>query len=149
VKREIAGASDGVRAVKPPKDARRLQRLIVQRLAVQRAVIDELIATELYIPKLAATAPPLSSAALGLRRDLAAISAGTGAPTVGAKGGTSLDRYATAFGRYGEALAPVSTVLAGLTAPPILRPSLDAQRHALARSSALCATIRRTLLRGS
>jgi hypothetical protein len=41
----------------------------------------------------------------------------------------------------------VSTVLAGLTAPPILRPSLDAQRHEVARSSALCATIRSTLLR--
>jgi hypothetical protein len=146
---EVDGALRGVRALRPPKDARKLHGLIVQRLALQRSVIDELIAATVYIPKLAATAPPLQSAVGVLRRDLGGISvtSATRAPTVTPSGtGSVLDSYAAAFGGYGDALKPVSARLESLSAPPILRPPLDAERDAVKRSIVLCATIRQSLL---
>lgn len=146
-RRDVADALRRTRALHPPSDARKLQALIVQRLALQRSVVDELIAAAVYIPKLAATTPALGAASAGLRRDLAAI---TSSPrtTVKPNGTTSvLDRYAAAFGGYGDALVPVSATLDGLTAPPILRPTLEAERAGVKRSVVLCSAIRRALHR--
>jgi hypothetical protein len=145
-KRDVEDALRRVRALQPPPDARKLDGLIVRRLEVQDSVVDELIATAAYIPKLAATAPLLQAAVVGLRRDLAAVATGTGAHTVRNGSAAGLEQDATAFGDYGDALKPVSTVLEGLTAPPILSPALNAERQAVKRSITLCATIRRTLL---
>jgi hypothetical protein len=65
---------------------------------------------------------------------------------VKATGGTAtLDRYAAAFGGYGDALQPVSSVLNALRPPPILQATLVAERKAVARSITLCNTIRSTL----
>ena len=145
-RRDIGDAITRVRALKPPNDAHKLHALIVERLVLQRSVVDELIATELYIPKLAATAPALQAAVTGLRADLAAITKAPAAPKVSAQGATStLDRYGAAFGGYGDALVPVSGVLDGLSAPPILASSLAAERAAVARSITLCNTIRTAL----
>ena len=108
-----------------------------------RGRTDELIATELYVPKLAATAPKLQAAVTGLRNDLAAITSAPTKPAVSAKGATStLDRYGAAFGGYGDALLPVSGVLDALRAPAIMRPALAAERGAVARSITLCNAIR-------
>jgi hypothetical protein len=145
---EVAQASRRVRTLKPPADARKLHGLIVRRLALQESVVDELIATTAYLPKFAATAPPLQAALVRLQHDLAAIAAGTGAPTVAAnRGNAVLDRYAAAFGAYGDALQPVTGALDALTPPAVLSPALDAERQALERSISLCATIHMTLLR--
>ncbi len=138
---EVAQALRRVRALHPPADAERLHRLIVQRLALQLALLDELIATAVYIPKVAATTPLLQAAALQLRR---ALGVAAGPPTLAAHGSV-LDRYAVAFGGYGDALRPVSAFLEALRAPPILQASLDAERHALTRSITLSAAIRRAL----
>lgn len=145
-RRDIGQAERQVKALPPPKDARRLHALIVHRLALQGAVVDELIATALYIPKLVATAPALQAAVAGLRRNLSAITSGPATAAVKTSGGTAtLDRYAAAFGGYGDALAPISAVLGALHAPPIMLANLDAERRAVARSVTLCNTIRRTL----
>lgn len=145
-RRDVGDAIARVRALRPPKDARKLHGLIVERLVLQRSVVDELIATELYIPKLAATAPALQAAVTGLRNDLAAITSAPATPKVSAKGATStLDRYGAAFGGYGDALVPVSGVLDALSAPPFMQPALAAERAAVARSITLCKTIRRAL----
>ena len=53
--------------------------------------------------------------------------------------------YAAAFAHYRMAIEPVLVRLAGLTAPPELRPVLVAQRHALARSISLCREIEAAL----
>jgi hypothetical protein len=148
-KTEVTQASRRVRALKPPVDARKLHGLIVQRLSLQESVIDELIATTVYLPRFAATAPPLQAALVKLQHDLAAIAAGAGAPTVAAnRGNAVLDQYAAAFGAYGDALQPVTATLDSLTPPAILRPALAAERQALERSISLCTTIHTALLRG-
>jgi hypothetical protein len=126
----------------------------VQRFELQRSVLDELIATELYLPKLATTIAPLNDAAVALRRNLAA-SSGSGPavsingplPASQAASRPSLDRYAAAFGGYGDALKPVSAKLETLTAPPIVRPAYEAERASLKRSIAYCDEIRAALLR--
>jgi len=144
-RRDVDRALRRVRALQPPRDARRLHDLIVQRIALQRSVIDELIATELYLPKFGATLVPLHAASVALRRDLGAIAAP--APKLTVNKTSSLDRYGTAFGGYGDALKPVSAQLDTLVAPPILRPTLLAERHALKRSIALCDEIRSAIRR--
>ncbi len=143
-RREIDDAERQVKALDPPDDARKLHALLVQRLGLQRAVVDELIATALYIPKLRATAPALQAAVAGLRGDLKAITSGT-AQVKATGGAATLDRYAAAFGGYGDALVPVSAVLDNLRAPPIMQAALTAERRAVARSIALCDTIRSAL----
>jgi Cu/Ag efflux protein CusF len=144
--RDIADAERQVKALAPPKDARKLHALIVERLGLQRAVVDELIATALYVPKLAATAPVLQAAVAGLRRNLNAITSAPTTTQVKATGGAAtLDRYAAAFGGYGDALAPVSAQLDSLRAPPILHAALVAERGAVARSIVLCNAIRSAL----
>jgi hypothetical protein len=149
VRREIDLASRNMHALHPPADARKLHSLLLQRLALQRSVVDELIAASLYVPKLATAGPPLHAAVVALRRDLAAIATtSTPTPTVTPNGPTNaLDRYATAFGAYGDALKPVSVRLGRLTAPPIMRPALSAEQTSLTRSIALCTAIRQALLR--
>jgi hypothetical protein len=150
VRHEIDLASRNMHALRPAQDARKLHGLLVRRLALQRSVIDELIATSLYIPKLAAATPPLHTAIVDLRRNLAAIAtpASTSKPTVASGGGAGvLDRYAAAFGGYGDALKPVSASLERLSAPPIMQPALSAQQQSLKRSIALSASIRTALLR--
>jgi hypothetical protein len=137
----VGRALRNVRGVQPPPDAERLQQMIVQRLELQRALLDELIATAVYIPQVAAIAPPLQAATLALRRNLGVAA---GSPTVNSQS-PALSDYAAAFGGYGDALKPISARLEALTAPPILRPSLDAERRALTRSIALCAAISRAL----
>jgi hypothetical protein len=145
-RREIGEAERGVKALDPPKDARKLHALIVERLGLQQAVVDELIATELYIPKLAATAPALTAAVTGLRSDLNAITSAPATAQVKATGGAAtLDRYAAAFGGYGDALQPISVDLNALRAPAILLATLAAERGAVARSISLCNTIRSAL----
>ncbi|MFZ1880269.1 MAG: hypothetical protein WAU41_08890 [Gaiellaceae bacterium] len=143
-RQEIGDAERQVKALDPPDDARKLHSLLVQRLVLQRAVVDELIATALYVPKLRATAPALQAAVAGLRRDLKAITSGT-AQVKATGGAATLDRYAAAFGGYGDALVPLSAVLDSLRAPPIMQAALTAERRAVARSIALCDTIRSTL----
>ena len=138
---EVARALHNVRAVQPPPDAERLHEMIVQRLQLQFALLDELIATAVYIPQVAATAPPLQAATRTLRRNLGVAA---GSPTVTSQS-PGLSVYAAAFGGYGDALKPISARLEALTAPPILRPSLDAERRALTRSIALSAAIRQAL----
>jgi hypothetical protein len=150
VRQEIDLASRNVRALRPPQDARKLHGLLVRRLALQRSVVDELIATSLYIPRLAAAGPPLHAAIVDLRSNLAAIAA-TPSPSkpVVASGGAAavLDRYAAAFGGYGDELKPVSASLERLSAPPIMQPALSAQEQSLKRSIALSAAIRAALRR--
>lgn len=76
------------------------------------------------------------------------VASASGTPSVASNGAVvALGRYAAAFGSYGDALKPVSAVIEGLKASPIMQPALDAERRALERSIVLCATIRRTLLR--
>jgi hypothetical protein len=110
-------------------------------------VVDELIATSLYVPKLATVGPPLHTAVVVLRQDLAAIATTSrSTPTVASHGTAGvLDRYATAFGDYGAALKPVSVQLGHLTAPPIMQPALAAEQQSLKRSIALSAAIRAAL----
>lgn len=139
---ELDQALRHVRSLHPPEDARRLHQLIVQRLALQRSVVDELIDAALYIPKVAATAPPIQAALVALRAHLRAIA---GTATVAAGSAVPLDRYAVAFGGYGDALRPVNTRLRALVAPPILRPGLEAERAAIRRSVELCDAIRTAL----
>jgi hypothetical protein len=139
---ELDQALRHVRTLDPPEDARRLQRLIVQRLALQRSVVAELIEAAVYIPKVAATARPIQAALVALRTELRAI--GTSTVAAGSSA-VPLDRYAVAFGGYGDALRPVSARLHALVAPPILRPGLDAERVAIARSIELCDAIRTAL----
>ena len=144
--RDIADAERQVRALDPPADARKLHALIVQRLGLQRAVVEELIATAEYVPKLAATAPVLQAAVAGLRRNLSAITSAPAATQVKPTGGAAtLDRYAAAFGGYGDALAPVSAALDSLHAPPILHAALVAERRGVERSIVLCNAIRSAL----
>lgn len=138
---EVAATLVRVRALDPPKDAKRLDALIVQRLVLQRDLLDELIATAVYIPKVAATGPPLQAAVARLRSDLG-VKSSASARVGGGGSRRTLADYAVAFGAYGDALKPIATRLRALTAPPILKASLDAERRALTRSIALCATIR-------
>jgi hypothetical protein len=143
-RREVDRTLRRVRALQPPRDARRLHGLIEQRIVLQRSVIDELIATELYLPKFAAILAPLHAASVALRRDLAAIA--TPAPKL-SRNTSTLDRYAAAFGGYGDALTPVSAKLDRLVAPPVVRPPLVAEQVALRRSIALSEAIRRAIRR--
>ena len=149
VRRQIDVASRNMHALHPPQDASKLHSLLLQRLALQRSVVDELIATSLYVPKLATAGPPLHAAVITLRRDLAAIATSpSSTPTVTSKGTAgALDRYAAAFGDYGDALKPVSARLDRLTAPPIMRPALTAEQQSLQRSIALSTAIRSSLHR--
>ena len=149
VRRQIDVASRNMHALRPPQDASKLHSLLLQRLALQRSVVDELIATSLYVPELATAGPPLHTAVVVLRQDLAAIAtSSTSTPTVASHGTAGvLDRYATAFGDYGDALKPVSAKLGRLTAPPIMQPALAAEQQSLKRSIALSAAIRAALLK--
>lgn len=137
-----------LRALDPPRDARRLHALLVRRLALQRSVLGGLVQATAYIPKLAASGAPLRSAAVRLRQDLARLSAtpSSGVPTSGPR--STLGQYAAAFGRYGEALKPVAANIAALHAPAFLAPGHDSEVSTLRRSISLCAGIRAALIRG-
>lgn len=142
----IATTLRDVRALDAPLDARRLSELLVRRLALQQTLVDELIQTSRDVARLAAAGPQLTAAAGQLRTDLAAISAAprpAKVPRAGSK--NVLQRYGTAFGRYGEALRPIAPGLVPSHAASLLRPTLEAQQAALIRSVALCGEIRRAL----
>ncbi|HEV8460186.1 MAG TPA: hypothetical protein VGQ38_05705 [Gaiellaceae bacterium] len=137
-----------VRRVRVPSDATRVQRLVQQRLLAQRGLFDELIQTELDVNRLAAAGPRLHAAAVRLRADLAAAAAAPASTAVAVARGTPLsarERYAQAFGHYGDTLRPVVPALAPAAAPSLLLPTLRDQRSALARSVALSDAIRRDL----
>lgn len=146
-RQEVDGALRRVRTLHPPTDARRLHTLIVQRLALERSVIDELVATAVYVPKIAAVAPPLQAALEALRSDLRTLATPDSSAVVSNGAAVPLDRYAAAFGGYGDALQPVGRRLDALVAPPILRPGLDAERAAVKRSVTLSNAIRDALAR--
>jgi hypothetical protein len=147
-RRDVDDALQHVRALHPPADATKLHALIVERLVLQRSIVDELIGAEVYLPKIAAVSPVLGAAVAALRNDLSEIAKPTGTNTVKPNGAAAtLDRYAAAFGGYGDSLAPVSAKLAKLDAPSILRPSLDAEQSGVRRSITLCSAIRSALLK--
>jgi len=144
----VGGALRRLRALDPPRDARRLHALLVQRLALQRSMLGGLVQATDYISNLAASGGALRSAAVGLQRDLARLSAtpSSGVPATGAR--SALRSYAEAFGKYGDALKPVAARIAALRAPALLAPGHDAEVGTLRRSISLCAGIRSALMRG-
>jgi hypothetical protein len=131
-----------LKALKPPPDALQLHGLIVRRIELQVALFDSLIETLRDLPRLAAAGPPLTAAARRLSSDLAAIG-GTQVKGGGSK--AFLDRYAEAFGRYGDALEPVGEKLASATPESLLRPTISAEHSVIVRSTRLCNRIRSTL----
>ena len=70
-------------------------------------------------------APPASSGQASIAAENAALSA----------------KYAAAFARYRRALQPVAASVSRLSAPPLLRPGLTAERNALAQSLLLSGKI--------
>jgi hypothetical protein len=137
-----------VKALNPPPDARRLSQLLVRRLAVQQGLLDELIQTSHDLARLAAAGPLLTAAAAQLRADLAEVSAAPRQASVPRAGSQDLlKRYGEAFGGYGDTLRPLAPRLAPAPGESLLRPTLDAQQAALARSVVLCDKIRRALAR--
>jgi hypothetical protein len=137
-----------VRRLDVPADASKVQRLVEQRLLAQRALFDELIQTELDVNRLAAAGPKLHAAAVRLRADLAAAASAPASTASVVARGTALsarERYAQAFGRYGDSLRPVVPTLAPSATPSLLLPTLRDQRTALARSVTLSDAIRSDL----
>src|SRR5262249_4805663 len=64
-----------------------------------------------------------------------------------AANGATLDAYSAAFHNYHDALQGVVVELDGLGAPPVLRPTLLAERETLARSAALADSVAASLKR--
>lgn len=132
-----------VQKVAAPKDAERLDRLILTRLRLQRSLLDELITTQVDAKRLVAVAPRLRAAAVQLRDDLAAIAAQPNVPTGGSA--DLLTRYGEAFGRYGDTLRPEASQLG--PAQSLIGPTVAEQRRAVTWSVELCDEIRTDLKR--
>jgi hypothetical protein len=130
-----------LQVLEPPPDARHLHALIMQRSRLQVALFDSLIETLRDLSRLRAVGRPLTAAAHRLSTDLATA----GGTRV--KGGSKafLQRYAVAFGRYGDTLRPIGAGLAPAEGGSLLRPTIAAERSLIARSTSLCDTIRSTL----
>jgi hypothetical protein len=122
-----------VSALAEPRDAKKLDALLLRRLALQRDLFDELLRTDADARRLIAVSPNLTAAAKRLRLELA-------------KRG-NLAQYGAAFGRYGDALRPIAPRIAPATGTSLLGPTLAAQHSALVRSVALCDRIRNDLRR--
>ena len=137
----VAGTLKRLQALEPPPDARHLHTLILRRSKLQVTLFDSLIETLRDLPRLRAVGPPLTAAARQLSADLAA------AGGTHVKGGSKafLQRYADAFGRYGDALRPIGAGLAPAKGGSLLRPTIAAERSLIVRSTSLCDTIRSTL----
>lgn len=140
-RRTVAMTLRRLQALEPPPDARHLHALILQRSKLQVSLFDSLIETLRDLPRLRAVGPPLTAAAQRLSADLAAA----GGTQV--KGGSKafLQRYADAFGRYGDTLRPIGAGLTPTKGGSLLRPTIAAERSLIARSTSLCDTIRSTL----
>jgi len=134
-----------VRFVDVPPDAKKLNRLVLTRLQLQSSLLDELIRTSLDARRLRMLTPSLQAAAVKLRADIAAISTSSDVP----QGGSAdvLDRFAAAFGRYGDALRPTTVKLAPAGDASLLGPALAEQQRAIAWSVRLCDEIRADLKR--
>jgi hypothetical protein len=129
--REVAGE---VRAIEPPREARRLHADVLRLLDLQAGIAHDLVWAARYTPRFRAALRPLGDAttrlgyALRTARETAASAA--------------------AFSTYRASLLGILGDLERLDAPPALRPSLTGQRRALERSVTLCSEIEAALRRG-
>lgn len=141
----IRGALDGVRAVTPPREARRIHADLVRMLELELAVARELVQATGYQPRLARTLAPLNDAGKTLAAELgrAGKPGSTKVSSTAAK--TVLDAYAGAFAHYRETLERIVAGLDELAAPPTLRPTHDAERRTLARAAELSGRVARAL----
>lgn len=122
-----------LKRVQPPDDARQIHTDLVRLYGLESGVARELVAMTRFVPRYDAALASLSPAHVGLVSDL--------------KTAKGWKKIAAAFERYRLTLAGVLTQLGRLSAPPTLRPALDAERVALRRSVALCASIESSLER--
>jgi hypothetical protein len=123
-----------VRAIEPPRDARRLHGDVVRLLELQANVTRELVLAARYVPRFRSALEPLGDATTRLGTDLKA--AGQTRASI------------AAFAAYRTSLSAILRELEPLTPPEALRPSLVGQRRALARSVALCSEVEDALRRG-
>jgi hypothetical protein len=120
-----------LKRVQPPDDARQIHADLVRLYALESAVARELVAMTRFVPHYDAALAPLTPAHTGLASDL--------------KTAKGWQKIAGAFEQYRLSLAGVLARLGRLSAPPTLRPALDAETAALRRSVALCASIESSL----
>jgi hypothetical protein len=120
-----------LRRMQPPDEARQIHADLVRLYGLEADVARELVAMTQFVPRYDAALAPLSPAHTGLAGDLKI-----------AKG---WQKIAGAFEQYRLSLAGVLAQLGRMSAPPTLRPALNAERAALQRSVALCASIESSL----
>jgi hypothetical protein len=123
-----------VRAIEPPRDARRLHGDVVRLLELQADVTRELVVAARYVPRFRSALEPLGGATTRLGTDLKA--AGQTRASI------------AAFSAYRTSLSAILRALEPLTPPVALRPSLAGQRRVLARSVDLCSEVEDALRRG-
>ena len=117
--------------VQPPEDARRIHADLVRLYGLESDVARELVAMTRFVPRYDAALVPLTPAHTGL--------------AAGLKSAKGWKKIAGAFEQYRLSLAGVLARLGRLSAPPTLRPALEAERVALRRSVALCVSIESSL----
>jgi hypothetical protein len=122
-----------LKRVRPPADARRVHADLVNLYGLEADVARELVAMTHFVPRYDALLAPLSPAHTTLAGDL--------------KTAKGFKQIAAAFERYRLSLAGVLAQLRRLSAPPTLRPALEAESAALARSVGLCSSIEKALER--
>jgi hypothetical protein len=132
--RELRGTAAKVRAIEPPREARRLHDDVVRVLELQADVTRELVLAARYVPGFRSAMEPLGDATTRLGTDL--------------KAARATRSSIAAFTAYRTSLSAILRELEPLTPPEALRPSLVGQRRALARSVSLCSEVEDALRRG-
>jgi hypothetical protein len=132
--RELERTAAKVRALEPPREARRLHVDVLRLLDLQAGIAHDLGWAARYVPRYRAALEPLGDATARLRDDLRA------AHSARASG--------AAFAAYRTSVSSILRDLRPLDAPPPLRASLAGQRRALERSVTLSTAIEEALGRG-
>jgi hypothetical protein len=139
---EIRRALAGVRAVDPPPEARRLHDDLISLLSLESQVAHELVWTIAYQPRVAEALSPLPAASKRLARDVAKAGtrprsgSGDGVPRIPSTA-AALNAFGAAFARFGHTARGIAAELDRMSAPPELRPALNAERRTFHRSAAL------------
>ena len=116
---QILAAQRRLEAITPPADARKIHADLLALLRLEASLTGDLILTASYAPQFKQALVPTGPAGVALAKELRK-----------AKGWAA---QANAFARYAVALGPVVATLDGLTAPPVLAPTLKGERDALRR----------------
>jgi hypothetical protein len=120
-----------VQRIQPPADARGVHADVVHLYALEVGVASELVEMSRFVPSYDAALMPLKPAHNVLASDL--------------KTAKGWKKIASAFERYQLSIADVLAHIGRMSAPPTMRPALDAEREALGRSLALCTSIETAL----